>query len=382
MQNETFLTPFEFAATQALSRRLFRKKVLPVSSIDYNGRKIEFSKDYLIKMVDAFDDGAFDNVPLQFADAQNQHTNDPDRYRGDVVAMSLENDGLYVTVAATPEGAKVLEENPKLGISARIINNYDRSDSKHYDAAVQHVLATHDPRIPGLGAWENVENYSNNSEHAIIDLSDEKFAKPEKQKKEKSVADNKLTDTELEALRALLSKSETQTEEDNSDELTDDELNALLAEVDAELEAEAGTEADDNELVDAGAELSNSKLEALELARKSDALELAQVRDELDEQRWSNERVMFAKDYGIPPSIVDLAKPVLKGAKNVVELSNGKTVDAGAIMREVFTELGKQIKLLDLSNELGSGLEGDTSKADEAKARAERTTALRSELGI
>lgn len=380
---QTMLTPFEFSATQTLSRRLFRKKVLPVADIDYNGRKIEFTKDYLNSMVDAFNDGAFDNVPLQFADAGNTHTNDPERYRGDVVAMSLENDGLYVTVSATPEGAKVLEENPRLGISARIINDYDRSDSKHYDAAVQHVLATHDPRIPGLGPWSSVENYSNDSEHDILNLSDEKFAKPDKQKKEKSVADNKLTDAELESLRALLAANATddadsKTEDDVDAELTDEELEALLAEVDAD-ETTATTDAD---LVDAGAELSNSKLQALELARQNDALELSRVRDELDEQRWARERQMFITDYGMPPAVVDLAKPVLKGAKNVVELANGKTIDAGATMREVLTELGKQIKLLDLSNELGSSVEGNSTAAAEATARAERTTALRNELGI
>jgi hypothetical protein len=397
----TILTPLEFSGTQVLSRRLFRKKVLPIDSISYNGRKIDFTRDYLTGIVESFNNGAYDNVPLQFADADNRHTNDPTRYNGDVVDMSLEDDGLYVTVAATSDGAKILEENPKLGISARIVNEYDRSDGKHFPAAMQHVLATHDPRIPGLGPWSSVENYSNDDQDDILDLTAQKFGEPDKLKKSKkgkSVAkkDDGLSDAELLKLRSLLADldeadedgsgdNDDVTDEVESDELSEDELNELLAEVEAELEAEGESEPvepETREPVSAGAsaELSNDS-EALELANQT-ALELSQVKAELAESRWKTEREMFMRNYGIPPALLDLAAPVLKSDGQTVELSNGETSDSSAVMRQVLTEFGKLTKVLDLGNEVGSSAEGETDENAEAAAKRDETTkALRAMMG-
>lgn len=380
------LTPFEFSGTETLSRRLYRKKVLPVGSISYNGRKIDFTKDYLNTMVQSFNDGAFDNIPLQFADADNKHTNAPERYRGDVVAMSLQDDGLYVTVAATPEGAKILEENPKLGISARIINDYDRADGKHYAAAMQHVLATHDPRIPGLGSWDNVDSFSNADESDIIDLTGKEFSPP-KTEKEKSVPEKNdaLSDDELSRLREFLAELDEvpETEEVNDeaesgegdDELTEAELDALI---------EALSEVEETETVDpepelADASLSNTDSKALELANEQ-GIELARIRAELDESKWANERDALMRTTGLPPAVLDLAAPLLKGSKTV-ELSNGEKTDAGKIMRDVLAEVGKLAKLLDLSNELGSYNEAPDDSNEATERRNETTKAVRAMMG-
>jgi hypothetical protein len=382
----TILTPLDFSGTETLSRRLFRKRVLPVDSIQYQGRQIDFTRDYLNKMVNAFNEGAYDNVPLQFADASNNHTNDPDRYRGDVVAMSLEDDGLYVTVSATPEGAKVLEANNKLGISARIITEYDRADGKHYPAAIQHVLATHDPRIPGLGPWSTVENLSNDDESDIIDLTAETFAVAKKKSKERPVPkkdENGLSDTELTRLREILAEFDAEdTEADEpvdetpSDELTDDELATLLEALnsDEDLAPEVET-VDEPELADAS--LSNAETAALELANQR----LAAATAKLDEANWKAERVTFMKEYGLSPKIVDLAAPLLKG-EHVIELSNGENLDANKVMRDVLTEVSKLAKLLDLSNELGSSVDAEPDTSDEASSRRDETTkAVRAMMG-
>lgn len=391
----TYLTPYEFAATETLSRKLFRKKMLPVSEIDYNGRKIEFSKDYLQSMVDAFNGGAFDNVPLQLADSKNTHTNDPERYRGDVVAMDLNDDGLYITVAATDKGAEILSENPKLGISARIVNEYQRSDGKFYAAAVQHALATHDPRIPGLGSWENVDSFSNNGESDMIDLTGETY------KKETPVPD--FTKEETEALRALLAKADETDASVEDAELTDAELDALLAAVEADLESGADSDEDaDVDVTDeadtkvdakdetkvpaaAGAELSNQHNDSnVELSNqlKAQATELSRVRAELDEQRWATDRNVFVREYGLPPAVVDKAKSVLMGEGKTFNLANGDEVDAGAVMREVLTEVGKLTKMLDLGNEMGSGVDGSPEDVDTSAARSETTKAIRSQLSL
>lgn len=390
----TILTPLDFSGTQQLERRLYRKKVLPIDSIDYNGRKIDFTRDYLQSIVNSFNDGAFDNVPLQFADANNGHTNDPERYRGDVVAMALEADGLYVTVSATPEGAKVLNDNSKLGVSARIVNSYARADGKHYPAAVQHVLATHDPRIPGLGPWSSVESFSNEDGSDTIDLTAETFGVKKtksKSKRDKTVP-NKDTATlsadELAKLRALLADLDSEVEvtddtaddNDADDELTDAELAELIAEAEADTAEPPATP--EPVTAGAGAELSNpADDKALELAN-ANALELARVRSELDESKWSAEREKFIRTYGFTPKVMDLAKPALKGDAAVIELANGEKTNYGTVMRDVLTEVGKMVKLLDLSTETGSGVDHEPDKSAEAAARREETTkAFRAMMG-
>ena len=69
----------------------------------------------------------------------------------------------------------MLRENPFLGVSARIVEQYQRTDGTYYPAAVQHVLGTLDPRIPGLGAWKPVD-MANGGSAITIDLSNYRFA--------------------------------------------------------------------------------------------------------------------------------------------------------------------------------------------------------------
>jgi len=169
------LTPFTTASAVELGNRIWRKRVLPVGDVEYRGRLLHFTRDYLGQLVAAFRNRAYDQVPFQLADSANTHTNDPERTRGEITAMELGDDGLYITAELTPEGEKVLAANPKLGVSARIVEDYARSDGKHYPAAVQHVLGTLDPRIPGLGAWQAIEAASPVPD-TVIDLSASTFA--------------------------------------------------------------------------------------------------------------------------------------------------------------------------------------------------------------
>lgn len=380
------LTPMEFSGTETLARRLYRKKVLPVGSIQYNGRRIDFTTESLNEMAASFNDGAFDNVPLQFAGDTNSHTNDVERYRGDVVAMGVENDGLYVTVAATPDGAKVLEENPRLGISARIVNEYDRSDGKHYRSAIQHVLATHDPRIPGLGGWETVENYSNDDVSDIIDLTAEKFTvltSKETQVPKPDDDNSGLNDAELTRLREFLAELDEAPEDSADDsELTDAELAALVAEVEAEdaPAAEVTPEAEVETREPIAALSTPTDNAALELAN-TQATELSRMRTELDETRWVSDRDALMRETHLPPAVLDLAAPLLKGTGRTVELSNGDNADAGQIMRDVLTEVGKLAKLLDLSNELGTAQDAPDTSSDADANRDKITKAVRGMMG-
>ena len=446
------LTPFTGGDAVELGNRLWRKKVLPVGEVEYKGRVLKFTRDYLGKLVTAFNSRAYDQVPFQLADAQNTHTNDPERTRGEVTAMELGDDGLYITAQLTEDGEKVLAANPKLGVSARIVEGYQRSDGKFFDKAVQHVLGTLDPRIPGLGAWEAIEAASPVPD-TVLDLTAESFtdlAAPDgKAARKAAKAERKaaakagskqaepasdpagadpeggaemavltpeqqarldkllaLPDETLDALAAggtvftpaeieALTTSGEPADGDADDAeaealaeqiagMSDDELAALEAEFNAETGTEEPAPVPEREPVAAG--MSAEAQFAIDLANaKADetARELAVVTARLREEDFQGEKRRLA-DAGVPPYITELARPLLEGAGHAVELSNGKTVDAGAIMRRVLAEYASQIRLLDLDVELGSPMDepDDAGQQDAEQARAQYVAGFKSMTGL
>jgi len=169
IENATVLSPYSWSPAVELANRVWKKRVLPVGDVEYQGRTLHFDRAYLGKLVAAFQDNAYDQVSFQLADSRNSHTNDPERHRGTITGLQLEPDGLYALAQVTEAGERVLSENPYLGVSARIVENYQRSDGKFYPAAIQHVLGTLDPRIPALGQWQPLD--MSNSGPVTIDLS-------------------------------------------------------------------------------------------------------------------------------------------------------------------------------------------------------------------
>src|ERR1035437_2167576 len=398
------LTPFYRSRAVELGNRLWRKKVLPVGDVEYKGRTLHFTLDYLKGLAGAFTAKAYDQVAFQLADAQNTHTNDPERFRGDFVAMEAEPDGLWVTLKPTEAGDKVLKETPELGVSARIVEDYARSDGQHFPAAIQHVLGTLDPRIPGLGAWQAIDAASPVPD-TVIDLSASTFAgegtpappppapsqppaapgvteppgrtddaMPEldgltDEQKARLAKLLELPDEQLDALAAgglVLTPGEllaptastdgpgpgdgdgTGDEDEVASEIsamTDEEFAAMQAAFEAEQQEEpvaAGLSAEAQFSID------------LAVARQEETQrELSVITARMREGDYQAEKRKLA-DLGVPPFITELARPALEGIGHTIDLANGKTVDMGQVMRKVLTEYAQQVKLLDLDVELGS----------------------------
>ncbi|HEY2638430.1 MAG TPA: hypothetical protein VGI66_00915 [Streptosporangiaceae bacterium] len=342
----------------------YRKKVLPVGDVEYQGRTLHFTPGYLKGLAESFSAGAYDQVPFQLADAQNTHTNDPERFRGQIVSMDAQPDGLWITLAPTSDGEKVILDNPKLGVSARIVEDYARSDGKFFPAAVQHVLGTLDPRIPGLGGWEAVE--MSNREYTTIDLTGARFSG------EEGTDDMPLTDEQNVRLAKLLDippeKFEQLLAAVSAPELTEAEIRDLMGEpagdavlTDAELEelvsAAVDLDASGQLGVPVTAGLTAEAQMAIEMANartEANAYHLSNIQRELDSSKFDAERNQFISDLGLTPVIMDLARPLLEGTGHVVDLSNGQSVDAGTVMRRVLIEVGKTVRMLDLGNEMGS----------------------------
>jgi hypothetical protein len=160
--------PFVSEYARQVGARTFRKQILPLADVEHPRHgTLSFTRERLRRLVERFRAGAYDLVPALLADAHNGHHDDMRLARGTVTDLDLGEDGLYATIEATEEGARLLEQFPNLPVSARIAN---RSGAE----ALAHVLMTPDPVVRGMRGWEPIEASATSGE--VIDLSNGSFA--------------------------------------------------------------------------------------------------------------------------------------------------------------------------------------------------------------
>lgn len=341
-------------------KKTFWKQVLPQAPIHYTtkaGKRstIDFNETYLSNIISAFNSKALDQTPFLLADADNRHTMDPERFRGEVTEMRLaypgEKPGLYAKIKfPTPEAAKAVVENPSLGVSARIREGIATSDGRTFQAGIIHVLGTLDPQVTGMSGWQPVD-LSN-----VLDLSNETFSERETMAKN---GKSKFAGVDINSV----------TEED-IDNMTDEEVEAFLAEVapdfieefasdeddDEDEDEDEEEEVDENQLVGAGASLSNRKARKdIELANAQAQAATSRANEALRRMAEAEFRTyrseMLAE--GVPPHLLDLAEPVLNRADDmVIDLS--ATEDDDINVSEIVRGLLDASKgLVDLSAEQG-----------------------------
>lgn len=367
---EILLTPTDDNAAVELSSTLFRKKILPVGTINYKGRKIVFDKAYLTDLATAYKDGAYDQVPFMLADSTNAHTMDPERFRGEIKGVEVLEDGFWGTFELSADAAQMVKDNPKLGVSARIVEGYDRADGKSFPRAMQHVLGTLDPRLPGLGAWTEVSLSGYDSTDEVLDLTTAEFegdtmAKPEGETTEIEG----LSQAEYEDLLKGL-------------DLTDEDLAAVVAELaDEDVTPAPGAPAAPEAKEPVVATLSNEDRRSLDLANEQIAVLKAQgARDRFE----ADKREYVSK--GVPPALVELARPILEAPDGfTIDLSNGdgndNTVDAVAIMRQYLDASAGYLALamerghaVDFANETADGATDPDAEALDMWAKMDEAT--------
>lgn len=164
-------TPIADANVVELGNRIWRKQVLPHTTINYHGRQIQFDKQYCDEVAAAFRAGAYPAVPFQFADADNRHTNDPSRTRGEVIGMESTDDGLVATLRLSEEADALVREYPNFGVSVRVREDYERPDGQRYPRAMQHLLGTWDPKLAVQQPWQAVDMSNDEPGTEVIDLT-------------------------------------------------------------------------------------------------------------------------------------------------------------------------------------------------------------------
>jgi hypothetical protein len=324
------LAPVDSVDGVELSQTLWRKQVLPIGTIDYKGRRINFDRAYLSDLATAFRNNAFDQVAFLLAKDDNSHTMDPERFRGEVKGMEVTSHGLDVLLDLTPDAADLVRKNPRLGVSARIIEGLDRADGARFPRAIQHVLGTLDPRVTGMTSWQEVSLSDEVGE--TVDVTNEEVRM--------SVQGEPTVTNPANAPTPDPAPPTNPVEQNSTEDLSDAEIEAIADQImtDESMREEL-------QLSNAANEANLSRIEALEA--------------QLAHQRYVEEARSLI-DAGVPPVLIELARPVLEMPHQaVVELSNNDTIDVQQLVRDM---LDQTKGFLELAVERGHSFAGNTEQ--------------------
>lgn len=363
-------TPLDFSEPVKAGRRRFWKQILPVTSIDYDGQKIDFDPNFHKSLELSYRAGVYDQIPIVFADGKNTHNEDPRNFGGEVIKMENRGkDGTWALIEADRQAAKAIENNPKLGVSARIMQGVEKG-GKVFDHAVRHVLMTMFPRVTGMEPWQAVD-LSEDADIEVVDLTAVSYEEGNPMgrsatKKVKRTAEGKIDLSALsdDEFMHLLDLAETLEDEDVDEDLDEDETEiedttttpkkkkskVKVTKV-TEKESEGGDEDEDDPDAEDDPEDETTDLSD-HVIKRSEVSQFQQMRIDLAESKWQDKRKEFLR-AGVPPFMLDLADDVMKQPDPLVlDLSDdgGKKVNATKILNTI---LEKSRGLVDLSGEDG-----------------------------
>lgn len=364
-------TPLDFSEPVKAGRRRFWKQILPVTEIDYDGQKIAFDPDFHKSLELSYQAGVYNQIPLVFADGGNKHNEDPRNFGGEIVKMENRGkDGTWALIEADRQAAKVIEKNPKLGVSARIMQGVEKG-GKVFDHAVRHVLMTMFPRVPDQEPWQAVD-LSEDADIEVVDLTAVSYEEGNPMgrsatKKVKRTAEGKIDLSALsdDEFMHLLDLAETLEDEDVDEDLDEDETEiedtattkkkkskVKVTKV-TEKESEGDDdEDDDSEDEDDPEDESTDLSDTAHVIKRGEVSQFRQMRIDLAESKWNDKRKDLLRS-GVPPFLLDLADDVMKQPDPLVlDLSDdgGKKVNATKIISDM---LEKSRGLVDLSGEDG-----------------------------
>lgn len=320
----------------------FWKQLIPMGyELDYKGRKLKFDEKYLRNVKTAFEENALgQQTAFQLATDANEHDTaidkamgrnyDPKRFQGDVQQLAINSRGLYGKFKLTKDGAQLINNNNRLGVSVSLKEGYKSHNGTEYPVVMRHVLGTLDPKIRNMSDWQ--KDYIDASE-TYDDKDDEVIDLTAPQTEEKP------TETPpAEGENVTVSKADYE------------KMQADLKEYqDAETEIESWLEEDDNEeeTVDQSAPVDP---QLIELSNKVAASE------------WKAARADFVRK-GVPQAMLDLATEVMSDgySDQTISLSNSKTVDPKELILKLLHEAEGTV---DLSEESGHSRSESEQKAE------------------
>jgi hypothetical protein len=343
----------ELADPDGGSLPLFRKRILPLGPIEYplpdgTTRTVRFDRAYHQRLIDSFHAGAYDQVPLQLADAENRHNMLLERQAGVVVDVGQEqpgeDPGLYATVRPLgKKGAKLLRRNPDIGVSAQIKENLQTVHGDRYPAAIRHILATLDPRVRKLGPWQAISLSDDDDTGKVIDLTG---ATDHRKKAHRMATKSK---GKAKKGKGGMDLSDPRPYEGELDLSDDAALEAALTAAADDLDT-GGPYSTGFELAnqDGGGDAAGTLSLAAEVEAQRD--ELRVVQGNLARAEWERQRADYSV-AGVPKHMLDLAAPLLGSVgETALELSDADgdvDVDPRAIVKGLLDAARGYVDLAD-----------------------------------
>lgn len=386
-QDRTIVTPgISTDLAETGEKLVFWKQILPEDTINYTDesgqtRVINFDRNYHQDCIDSFRKRAVDQTCFQLATPTNSHGRDfdPERQRAEVLDMATldqlppeiqakveHKPGLYAKMKFWDKrAARSVLQNPKLGVSARVRENFTRVDGTRIKRAVIHVLGTIDPRITGMSAWQAADFSYDPKDGFVLDLSSNHYQgdqMPKAPKSKKRSADDLPSAADIEAmndeeLTAFLDELEAdddlEDDADTSDEDEDEDDDDLEDDEDEDEDDNTGAQSGTRQLT--GASLSNKARNAISLANENAAEANRRAYQALRNQAKAEFKALRVEllAAGVPADKIDLAQPVLERADPlVIDLSNSgeEDLDVTAVVLEL---LDGYKGTVDMSNEAG-----------------------------
>jgi len=336
--------PLDTSEPAKIGRKLWRKQILPIgTSIQYDGGQLDFTAEFADEIVQNFNEGAFETVPLMLADKDNLHNEFPENQRGEIIGLEKTETGVNALIETDPRGTEMLTHNPKMGISPRIFTEYQRgNDGRQFGTVLRHGAVTLDPQVYGLGAWESVD-LSASPGAKIIDLTSKAYTK-----KEESMAAEQETVVETPAETPAAETTETPAAETPAAGETVD-LTAVQGQARQAIDLANRAIAEKNEMAD--------RLHAQEVEGRLERL-----------QQGEN---------AVPKSLIDLARPlVAKRESGVIDLTAADGSKSSKAVSEQVFELLEAARMVPMGE--GGRIDLTAAGSDDTDAALEE---LRKQFG-
>jgi hypothetical protein len=138
------------------SGRVFRKQILHYGDLHYGGQTVKIDENFVDTLVANFSNNVCDIVQAPKAGDKNEHTENPDRNVGEVIAVHKNAKGAYVDIDVRTDDADKMGKT-LLGASAMLHMDYtDTRSNKRVGPTLLHTAITNRPYVTGLDGFEEI----------------------------------------------------------------------------------------------------------------------------------------------------------------------------------------------------------------------------------
>ena len=136
--------------------RVFRKQILHYGDLHYGGRTVKVDEPFVDTLIANFTNNVADIVQVPKAGPKNEHTEDPDRNIGEVIAIHKNEKGAYVDIDVRTDDADKMGKT-LLGASAMLHMDYtDTRTDKRVGPTLLHTAITNRPYVTELDGFEEI----------------------------------------------------------------------------------------------------------------------------------------------------------------------------------------------------------------------------------